>query len=128
MEPVGGSDAPQVRPDRQQATALNSKLNLKKKIKITTWNVRIMNARGKLENVKREMERLNVNILGISEMRWKGAGRIPTDKNELIYSGGRIHERGVGLILDKETSKSIKDSGESWTKFISQTKSKPFRY
>ena len=54
------------------------------------------------------MERLNVNILGISEMRWKGAGRIPTDKHELIYSGGSIHERGVGLILDKETSKSIK--------------------
>ena len=67
-----------------------------------------MNARGKLENVKREMERLNVNILGISEMRWKGAGRIPTDKHDLIYSGGSIHERGVGLILDKETSKSIK--------------------
>ena len=59
-----GSDAPQVCPDPQQATALNSKLNLKKKIKITTWNVRTMNARGKLENVKREMERLNVNILG----------------------------------------------------------------
>ena len=75
-----GSDAPQVRPDRQQATALNSKLNLKKKIKIATWNLRTMRTRGKLENVKREMERLNVNILGISEMRWKGAGRITTDK------------------------------------------------
>ena len=34
-----------------------------------------MNARGKLENVKREMERLNVNNLGMSEMRWEGAGR-----------------------------------------------------
>ena len=103
-----GSDAPQVHPDCQQATALNSKLNLKKKIKIATWNVRIMNARGKPENVKREMERLNVNILGISEMRWKEAGWIPTDKHELIHSGGSIHERGIGLILNKETSKLIK--------------------
>ena len=39
----------------------------------------------------------------------EGAGRIPTDKHDLIYSGGSIHERGVGLILDKETSKSIKE-------------------
>ena len=62
-----------------------------------------MSARGKLGNVKRKLERLNVNILGISEMRWKGAARIPTDKNELIHSGGSIHERGVGLILDEET-------------------------
>ena len=70
-----GSDAPQVRPHRQQATALNSKLNFKKEIKIATWNLKTMNARGKLENVKREMERLNVNNLGMSEMRWEGAGR-----------------------------------------------------
>ena len=86
-----------------------------------------MNARGKLKNVKREMERLNVNILGISEMRWKGAGRIPTDKHELIYSGS-IHERGVGLILDKETSKSIKGYWGVSDSFISQTKRKPFRH
>ena len=38
---------------------------------IGTWNVRSMN-QGKLEVVKQEMERVNVEILGISELRWTG--------------------------------------------------------
>ena len=36
---------------------------------IGTWNVRSMN-QGKLEVVKQEMERMNINILGISELKW----------------------------------------------------------
>ena len=38
---------------------------------IGTWNVRILN-QGKLEVVKQEMARVNVNILGISKLRWTG--------------------------------------------------------
>ena len=40
---------------------------------IGTWNVRSMN-QGKLEVVKQEMARVNVDILGISELRWTGMG------------------------------------------------------
>ena len=40
---------------------------------IGTWNVRSIN-QGKLEVVKQEMERVNVNILGISELKWTGMG------------------------------------------------------
>ena len=40
-----------------------------KEIKIGTWNVRTMNVKGKLENVKQEMKRYNLNVLGISEVR-----------------------------------------------------------
>ena len=40
---------------------------------IGTWNVRSMN-QGKLEVVKQEMARVNVDILGISELRWPGMG------------------------------------------------------
>ena len=40
---------------------------------IGTWNVRSMN-QGKLEVVKQEMARVNVNILGISELKWAGMG------------------------------------------------------
>ena len=40
---------------------------------IGTWNVRSMN-QGKLEVVKQEMARVNVNILGISELKWTGRG------------------------------------------------------
>ena len=38
---------------------------------IETWNVRSMN-QGKLEVVKQEMARVNVNIIGISELKWTG--------------------------------------------------------
>ena len=41
---------------------------------IGTWNVRSMN-QGKLEMVKQEMERVNIDILGISELRWAGMGK-----------------------------------------------------
>ena len=42
---------------------------------IGTWNVRSMN-QGKLEVVKQEMTRVNIDILGISELRWTGLGEL----------------------------------------------------
>ena len=45
---------------------------------IGTWNVRSMN-RGKLEVVKQEMARVNVDILGISELNWTGMGEFNSD-------------------------------------------------
>ena len=45
---------------------------------IGTWNVRSMN-QGKLEVVKQEMSRVNVNILGIRELKWTGMGEFNSD-------------------------------------------------
>ena len=45
---------------------------------IGTWNVRSMN-QGKLEVVKQEMARVNVDILGISELKWVGMGKFNSD-------------------------------------------------
>ena len=45
---------------------------------IGTWNVRSMN-QGKLEVAKQEMERVNVDILGISELKWTGVGAFNSD-------------------------------------------------
>ena len=45
---------------------------------IGTWNVRSMN-QGKLEVVKQEMARVNVDILGISELKWTGMGEFNSD-------------------------------------------------
>ena len=53
------------------------------------------------------MERLNINILGISEMRWTGARKIVSDKITVIYSGDERHQQGVGVLLDKERAKSV---------------------
>ena len=52
--------------DRHQATEFNTR----SQIKISTWNVGPLYQKGKLENVKHEMERLKVQILGISETKW----------------------------------------------------------
>ena len=45
---------------------------------IGTWNVRSMN-QGKLEVVKQEMARVNIDILGISELKWTGIGEFNSD-------------------------------------------------
>ena len=53
---------------------------------IVTWNVRSMN-QGKLEVVKQEMARVNVNILEISELRWTGMGEFNSDDHYIYYCG-----------------------------------------
>ena len=50
---------------------------------IGTWNVRSMN-QGKLEVVKQEMARVNINILGIRELKWTGVGEFNSD-DHYIY-------------------------------------------
>ena len=51
---------------------------------IGTWNVRSMN-QGKLEVVKQEMARVNVDILGISELKWTGMGEFNSDDYFIYY-------------------------------------------
>ena len=67
-----------------------------------------MMQKGKVENVKQKMKRMKINILGLSKMRWKGASCITLDGYKILYSGEEHHYRGVGVILDPETSKDIK--------------------
>ena len=51
---------------------------------IGSWNVRSMN-QGKLEVVKQKMLRVNVNILGISELKWTGMGEFNSDEHYIYY-------------------------------------------
>ena len=51
---------------------------------IGTWNARSMN-QGKLEVVKQEMARANINILGISEIKWTGMGEFNSDDHYIYY-------------------------------------------
>ena len=53
---------------------------------IGTGNVRSMN-QGKLEVLKQEMARVNINILGISELKWTGMGKFNSDDHYICYSG-----------------------------------------
>ena len=53
---------------------------------IGTWNVRSMN-QGTLEVDKREMARVNINILGISKLKWTGISEFNSDDHYIYYSG-----------------------------------------
>ena len=56
---------------------------------IGTWNVRSMN-QGKLNVSKQGMVRINIDILGISELKWKGMGKFNSDNHYIYYSVARI--------------------------------------
>ena len=68
---------------------------------IGTWNVRSMN-RGKLEVVKQEMTRVNIDILGISELRWTGMGEFNSDDHYIHYCVQEsLRRNGVAIIVNK---------------------------
>ena len=68
---------------------------------IGTWSVRSMN-QGKLEVVKQEMARGNINILGTSERKWTGMGEFNSDDHYIYYCGQRSLRRNeVALIVNK---------------------------
>ena len=68
---------------------------------IGTWNVRSMN-QGKLEVVKQEMARVNIDILGISELKWTGMGEFNSDDYYLYYCGQEsLRRNGVAIIVNK---------------------------
>ena len=55
-------------------------------IRIATWNVRSLVSPGKLENIKREMDRNKINVLGMTEVRWKGCGEVKDENYTAIYT------------------------------------------
>ena len=57
---------------------------------------------GKLEVVKQEMTRVNVDILGISELRWTGMGEFNSDDHYSYYCGQEsLRRNGVAIIVNK---------------------------
>ena len=73
----------------------------KKQYCIGIWNVRSMN-QGKLEVVKQEMARENVNILGISELRWTRMGEFNSDDHYIYHCGQEsLRRNGVALMFNK---------------------------
>ena len=68
---------------------------------IRTWNVRSMN-QGKLEVVKQEMARVNINILGISELKWTTVGEFNSDDHYIYYCGQEsLRRNGIVVIVNK---------------------------
>ena len=58
---------------------------------------------GKLEMVKQEMARVDINILGISELKWTGIGEFNSDDHCIYYCGQEsLRTNGVALIVNKK--------------------------
>ena len=71
---------------------------------------------GKLEGVKQEMARVNVNILGISELKWTGMGEFNSDDHYIYYCGQEsLRRNGVTLILKKESEMQYLDAVSKMT-------------
>ena len=68
---------------------------------IGTWNVRSMNL-GKLGGVKEEMARVNVNILGISKLKWTGMSEFNWDDHHIYYCGQESFKRNGGAIRENK--------------------------
>ena len=74
---------------------------------IGTWNVRSMN-QSKLEVVKQEMARVNVNILGIRDLKWTGMGEFNSDDHHIYYCGQEsLRRNGVAIIVNKRVQKAV---------------------
>ena len=72
-----------------------------------TWNVRSMN-QGKLEVVKQEMARVNIDIIGISELRWTGMGEFNSDDYYIYYCGQKsLRRNGVDIMVNKRVWNAV---------------------
>ena len=74
---------------------------------IGTWYVRSMN-QGKLEVVKQEMARVNVDILGIRELKWTGMGEFNLVDHYIYYCGQEsLRRNGVAIMVNKRVQNAV---------------------
>jgi len=79
----------------------------KEQYSIGTWNDMSMN-QGKLEVVKQEMARVNVNILGMSELKWTGMGEFNSDDHYIYYVGQEsLRRNGVAIVVNKTVQNAV---------------------
>ena len=83
---------------------------------------------GKLEVVKQEMARVNINILGISELHWTGMGELNSDDHYIYYCGQESRRRnGVAIMVKKRVRNAVLKCNLNNDKVISvRFQGKPF--
>ena len=63
---------------------------------------------GELEVVKQEMARVNINILGIGELKWTGMGEFNLDNHCIYYCGQEsLRRNGVAIIINKRVHNAV---------------------
>ena len=74
---------------------------------IGTWNSRFMN-QGKLKVVRQEIARVNINILGISELKWTGVGEFNSDDHYIYYCGQEsLRRNGLAIMVNKRVQNAV---------------------
>ena len=74
---------------------------------IGTWNVRSMN-QGKLEVVKQELARMNIDILGISKLKWTGTSEFISDDHYIYYCREEsLRRNGVAIMVNKRVQMAV---------------------
>ena len=63
---------------------------------------------GKLEAVKQEMARVNIDILGISELKWTGMGKFNSDDHYTYYCGQEsLRRNGVAIMVNERVQNAV---------------------
>ena len=79
---------------------------------------------GKLEANNQEMVRVNVNILGISELKWTGMGEFKLDDHFIYYCGQKsLRRNGVAIMVNKRVQNAVLDAVSKmteWSLFVSK--------
>ena len=85
---------------------------------------------GKLEAVKREMARVNVDILGISELNWTGMGEFHSDDHSSYYCGQEsLRRNGVAIMVNKRVQNAVLGCNLKNGRIISvRFQGKPFNF
>ena len=66
---------------------------------------------GKLEVVKQETARVNINILGISKLKWTGMGEFNLDDHYIYYCGQEsLRRNGIAIIVNKRVRDAVQFS------------------
>ena len=74
---------------------------------IGTWNVRSTN-QGKLEVVRQEMARVNIDVLGINKPKWTRMGEFNSDDHYICYCGQEsLRRNGVAIIVNKRVQNAV---------------------
>ena len=83
---------------------------------------------GKLEVVKQEMVRVNIDILGICELKWTGIGEFNSDDHYIYYCGQEsLRRNGVAIIINKRVRNAVLGSNLKNNRMISvRFQGKPF--
>ena len=83
---------------------------------------------GKPEVVKQEMTRVNVDILGISELKWTGTGEFNSDDHYIYYCGQEsLRRNGVAIMVNKRVQHAVLGCNLKYDRMISvRFQGKPF--